>query len=231
MKNFLSILCAAIMAVTSISAQVPDSNLINRFPHMRKQYTIAIQPLYLYNLGWRLDFEQRIPDSPAWIQIGAAVNSMPRTTLNGVPRNDNEWVLINGDELSRLIGGGLYLNYKYFFDRKETWYWSGGCSYSHYNIEYFDKYMRSYTEDDLVYYTYDDKKFKQNINKIGLSTYIGYQSPRPTFLFDIYMGAGYKHSFYSDPDGRRFNQGMIGLGYRGFVFITGVRFGVKFKQK
>jgi hypothetical protein len=229
MKKFLSILCASIMAVTSIQAQVPD--LADRFPHLRKQYTIAFQPLYLYNLGWRLDFEQRIPDSPAWIQIGAVVNSMPRTTNDAGHRYENDWFLLNGDELNRLIGGGLYLNYKYFFNRMETWYWSGGCSYSHYNIEYFDEYMRSYTEDNLVYHTYGVGNFKQNINKIGASTYIGYQSPRATFLFDIYIGAGYKHSFYSDPDGRLFNQGMIGFGYRGFVFITGVRFGVKFKQQ
>jgi hypothetical protein len=231
MKKFLSILCVAIMMVSSISAQVSDSNLADRYPHMRKQYTIAFQPLDLYNLGWRFDFEKRIPNTPAWIQISAVINSMPRTTYDQNHRYENDWILMDGDELNRLIGGGLHVNYKYFFNPKETWYYAGGCSYFHYNAEYYDRYLRSFSQDNLVYYMFDVDNFVQKINKFGVNTYIGYQSPRPTFLFDIYFGLGYRYSFRSDSNGRLFNQNMFGIGYRGFVIITGVRFGVKFKQK
>jgi hypothetical protein len=196
---------------------------------MRKQYTIAFQPLDLYNLGWRLDFEKRIPNTPAWIQVSAVVNSMPRYTYDDYnSRYENNQVLINGDEINSLAGGGLHVNYKYFFDPKETWYYAGGCSYSHYNVEYYDKRMHSYLDKyGLKYYTFDVKNFEQKINKLGISAYIGYQSPRPTFLFDIYFGIGYRYSFRSDSNGRLFNRSMLSLGYRGFVFITGVRFGVK----
>jgi hypothetical protein len=209
---------------STLSAQ-NNFSLEERYPHLTKNYTIAIHPIYLYNGGMRLDVEKRIGNTPAWLQAGVTGHFLSR-------KNDkyNYWTLAGGS-VNYLLSGGLDLNYKRFFNKKESFYLAGGCSYSHYNIEYYDKYLVSYPEDNLVYYRYKYGNLKQNINKLGLNLLIGYQSPRPAFLFDIFAGLGYRRSFKKNKEIELFDDYMIAFGYSGVVFITGVRFGVKFKHK
>jgi opacity protein-like surface antigen len=215
----------ALFTLSTLSAQIQEQTVEKTLPYPKKKYTIATHPLYWFNSGMRFDFEMRIKDTPAWIQIGAIGYLVPRTD-----REYNRWVMISGDEFNHLLGGGLELNYKRFFNKKESWYFAGGCSYSRYNIDYIDKYWYSYIEDGLEYHTSKFGLLTQKIDKIGISTFLGYQKPKPAFLFDVFVGLGYRYSFKGDDTAKPFDGSMISLGYKGVVFITGVRFGVKFKQ-
>ncbi|MDR0726336.1 MAG: hypothetical protein LBF59_10080 [Prevotellaceae bacterium] len=223
MKNKIIFAIIAVMTLSTGAAQNGYS-LEERYPHLKKNYTIAVHPFYLFNGGMRLDLEKRIKHTPAWVQIGLIGHMLSRET-----GYYNHWALISGDEVNYLLGGGLDLNYKRFLNKKESFYFAGGCSYSHYNIEHTGKSLRSYTEDGLKYYTYDYGNLKKKIDKLGLSAFIGYQSPRPTFLFDIFAGIGYRHSFRKDNDTESFNNSMVALGYKGTVFVAGIRFGVKLR--
>jgi opacity protein-like surface antigen len=229
MKKILSLIFVLItlLSISSLSAQMQqDANLIARYPHMGKQYTIAIQPLYIHNSSLRLDFEKRLNNSPAWLQIGLTSNILPKTTDD---KYNNYWLILADEEFNELYGGTLDINYKRFFNRKETWYYAGGCSFSHYNIEYVDRYIRSFTEDGMVYHEFDYGPLKQVINKVGMNTFIGYQPPTTSFLFDVFMGLGYRYSFRKNDDLKHFNYSPFSFGYKGIVLIAGVRFGVKFK--
>ncbi|MDR2382614.1 MAG: hypothetical protein LBD76_01870 [Prevotellaceae bacterium] len=219
----------AMFAVMTLSTGVAQNSYLennysveNRYPHLKKNYTIATNPLYFFTGGMRFDLEKRIKNTPAWVQIGLTGHLLSREK-----GYYNNWYLISGDEMNYLLGGGLDLNYKRFLNRKESFYFAGGCSYSHYNIEYAGRYLRSYTEDALVYYTYEYSNIKQKIDKLGLSAFIGYQSPRPTFLFDIFAGIGYRYSFRKNKHAESFNNSMLSFGYRGYVFVAGIRFGIK----
>jgi hypothetical protein len=212
------------LATLSLTAQSQNITVAEKLPHLEKRYTIAAHPLYIFNNGMRLDFEKRIRNTPSWIQCGIA-----GYWLSEGEQDYNYGVLISGDELNELRGVGLELNYKHFVDKKETLYFAGGCSYSHYGIEYVDAFWRTYTEDGQTFWTKERGHLSQNINKLGINTYFGYQSPRPTFLADMFIGIGYRYSFYSNSMAHPFNDRMLSLGYRGLVFITGVRLGAKFK--
>jgi hypothetical protein len=120
------------------------------------------------------------------------------------------------------------VNYKYFFNRAESLYLAGGLSYTNYKVEYTDEYWRSYTEDGLVYQVKEFGNRKQRINKLGLNTYFGYQLPTPRFLFDMFVGLGYRGSFSANDIANDLREGMLSCGYTGVVFMTGVRLGVKF---
>ncbi|MDR1895404.1 MAG: hypothetical protein LBR10_01270 [Prevotellaceae bacterium] len=209
---------AFILSFITITVSAQEEKL----PHLEMQYTAAMQPMYLFNSGIRLDFEKRIKRSPSWLQISPSVYWVPK---------DDEYnsYLMSGEELSGLFGIGLDLNYKYFFNPKESFYVAAGCTYTHYRINYRGDIWNSYTEYDLTYHTHEYGNAKQNINRAGLNTYIGYQIPTPYFLFDMYVGLGYRLSFRSDKFGERFDSSMISPGYRGVMFLTGVRFGCKFK--
>jgi opacity protein-like surface antigen len=218
----------ALLTVTTLSAQIQEQTVREKLPHQKKKYTIATQPLYNFYNGLRFDFEMRIKDTPAWISAGIA-GQLFVPSQQDYPYN--QATLISGDELNRLRGIGLELNYKYFFNKVESLYFAGGCSYSRYNIEYIDWYWNSYIDEyKLEYHEYRFGSLKQNINKFGISAYFGYQIPKPTFLFDMFVGLGYRYSFKSNRIAHSFDDGMLSLGYKGVVFITGVRFGVRFKQ-
>ncbi|MDR1203228.1 MAG: hypothetical protein LBL58_16585 [Tannerellaceae bacterium] len=210
-----------LFTISALSAQV--ETITGKFPHQEKKYSIATQPLYNFNSGVRFDFEMRIKDSPSWVQISPSGYWMPRAN-----HDYNYWILPSG-ELNYLLGAGMELNYKYFFNRKESLYFAGGCSYTHYTIEYVDEYWRSYSEDGLVYQVKEYGATKQRINKLGINAYFGYQLPKPTFLFDMFVGLGYRHSFRSNSMAKPFNDGMLSFGYSGVVITTGIRIGVKFK--
>ncbi|MDR1593201.1 MAG: hypothetical protein LBS43_01795 [Prevotellaceae bacterium] len=224
MNKILNVLFA-LLAIVTFPAQIQaqDETIIDKLPHQKKNFTIASHPLYHFNSGVRLDFEKRIKNTPSWIQLGISGNFLGKRN-----NENNYWTIASGDEFSYLRGGGLELNYKYFVNKKESLYFAGGGSLFHSNIEYMGDYWISYIEDGLVYQIIKYGKINQKINKLGINTYFGYQLPTPTFLFDMFVGLGYRHSFRNNDTAKLFDDSMISLGYTGLVFITGVRFGVKF---
>jgi hypothetical protein len=202
--------------------QAQEKTVLNTDPARNKNITIAVHPFYLSKSGLRFDFEQQIKNTPSWIQAGIAGYFMSNTSNH---------TLFPVEELRYSRGFSLDLNYKRFFNKKESLYFAAGSSYSHYNIEYVDTYWRSYTEDGLVYHVNEYGDMNQKINKWGISTYCGYQKPASIFLFDVFVGLGYRHSFRTNQMAKLFDDKMISLGYTGVVFITGVRLGVNFKHK
>jgi hypothetical protein len=213
-----------LFAVSTLSAQNQQIKVEKR-PHQTKKYTVAAHPLYTFDNGIRVDFEVRIKDTPAWIQIGTAGH-----WLTGSENGYNNGLIFSGNDINWLRGARLDLNYKRFFNRKETLYFAGGCTYIRYNAKYYDEYWDSYIENKLEYQVQRQGTLKQNIDKVGVSAYFGYQIPRSTFLCDMFVGLGYRYSFRSNDKAKLFNDNMLSIGYKGVVFITGVRLGAKFKQ-
>jgi hypothetical protein len=223
----------ALLSILSAFAQIKEDTSVEKLPHQKNRFTIGTQPLYIANTGVRFDFEMRIKNTPAWIQISPIGYWLPHYEYNDAYEYDygshyDNYTTIGEDNLKTFSGAGLELNYKYFFNRSESLYFAGGCSYTHFNIKYEEKYWRPFTEDGLEYVVQDYGDIKQGINKWGINAYFGYQIPRPVFLFDMFVGLGYRHSFRTNGAARPFNNTMLSLGYSGIVVMTGIRIGVKF---
>jgi hypothetical protein len=225
MNKILSTLFAVMLATLTLPAQVQaqaqEQTIAYKLPHQEKKFTIASHPLYHIANAVRLDFEKRINNTPSWVQLGVSGHFLSNKN------NEENWTIVSGDELTYLRGVGIELNYKYFVNKKESLYFAAGGSYSYYNTKYIGRYWQTYTEDGLVYHANKYGKMGQTINKLGINTYFGYQIPTPVFLFDMFVGLGYRHSYHSNNMAKLFDETMISLGYTGVVFITGVRFGVK----
>ncbi|MDR2027183.1 MAG: hypothetical protein LBQ01_06465 [Prevotellaceae bacterium] len=217
----------ALLTVSTLPAQTREQTIAEEFPDQAGKYAVAVYPLHLFNNGLRLDFEMKIKNTPAWIQIGA---SGYFGTMPSAYNEYNKWSTIYGEEFNHLLGAGLELNYKRFFNQKETWYYAGGCSYSRYNVDYVDRYWYSYIEDGMEYRTTKFGSLNQKIDKFGISAYLGHQKSKHAFLSDIFVGLGYRYSLKSNRIAKSFDDSMLAWGYKGVVFITGVRIGVKFKQ-
>ena len=237
-KSYLLLLAAWLF---TSQAQAQDQAAPPLYSSTQKKYTVAIQPFQWINLGWRFDFEMRLGDGPGWLQFGPTVYSASGNggsyhykghSYDGIPYGYGIYDDCSGfrESFSELRGGGLDINYKRFFDPKRSLYFASGLSYSRFDIDYYGEYGRwkDYTEDGLQYheYTYSLGLHTQHIDRMAINCYLGYQVPsRRMFLFDMFFGFSYRHSI-SEKDKPAFDKSVWSYGYTGFVFMTGLRFGI-----
>jgi len=239
MKKYLFLLIAFSFVMHIYGQDTSDDPQYRYYASTQKKYTFAFQPLQLFNWGWRSDFEIRLGNGPGWLQFGPAVYYMKNDDKKDDPRyyyegNGYRYIDWRDDfylraPFSKMIGGGLDVNYKYFLDARRSFYQAAGLSYTHFNIDYWGMGWDNYVEDGLQYHAYALDYRTQHINRLGANIIFGYQPPvRKAFLFDIFWGIAYRHSF-SDKDKPSFNRYMFSYGHTGFVFLSGVRIGFGLK--
>ena len=224
-------LCLLLLLVALINIQAQETS--NDLSLTQKKYTFAIQPMQWFNRAWRFDFEMRLGDGPGWLQFGPAV-------YYGKPYEDDEnppyyyegnnyhfrnrhYISLR-EPFSKMIGGGLDVNYKRFFNPVRPPYFAAGLSYTHFKIDYWGWRWEDYTEDGLLYHAYVLDYRTQNINRLGVNAYLGTQNTGKFCLFDIYCGLAFRYSF-SDKNKPAFNSGMLSYGYTGVVYLIGMRIG------
>ena len=234
------LLLASWFIVSQTQAQDREFNPLPRYVETQKKYTFAIQPMQWFNWGWRFDFETRLGDGPGWLQFGPAVYSVTKKNHHFYDDNyawHKDFIDFGIREpFVKLNGGGLDINYKRFIDPYRSLYFASGVSYTRFNIDYNAGWAgewKDYTEDGLLYHeyihSYTQKINTQHINRMSVNQYFGFQVPsRHAFLFDMFVGISYRHAL-SDKDKPSFDNYSYSYGYSGFVFMTGVRFGIGIK--
>lgn len=212
-----------------------------RYEWHQKKYTATLQPLQLLRNTLRLDFEMRIAHGLGWLQFGPALYYYPKETTNnpdygyigkyyyGYHYYRNQEAIFPTEPCSGIFGGGLDVNYKWFFDPKRTLYLLGGNSFSRFNVRYWGWEWSDYIQDGLPYHEFVPRCLHQHINRLGINGLFGFMIPsRHAFLVDMFWGFSYRLSF-SEKDKPPFGTYMSSPGYTGLVFVTGVRFGVGIK--
>jgi hypothetical protein len=235
-KNLYLLLLAACSAGLRLHAQdASDDPYYQRYASSQKKYTFAIQPLQFFNSTLRFDYEMRLGDGPGWLQFGPAVYCSFKEDADrpnyyyDYYYYDDDYIDFLHEPYSKMRGGGLDVNYKRFINPARSFYLAAGLSYAYFNIRYWDRVWRDYTEDGLEYHEYGLDNRTQHINRLGINTYFGYQIPtRRAFLFDMFVGLAYRHSF-ADSGKQPFNKYMFSYGYTGAVFLTGARIGFGLK--
>lgn len=202
-----------------------------RYDWSQKKYTVTIQPMQLlFKNSLRLDFEMRIDDGPGWLQFGPAVYYSKGYDRYFMGKGYDDYDLFWEHSFDRISGGGLDLNYKWFFDPKRSLYLLSGLSFTHFDVRYWGSVWGDYVEDGLQYSGYFTEGYHhQRINRPGSNFLFGFQVPsRHAFLFDMFFGFSYRYSF-SDKNKPSFGTNVFSYGYTGWTFVTGVRFGIGIK--
>ena len=210
-----------------------------RYDWHQKRYTVTVQPMQLLRNSLRFDFEMRIDNGPGWLQIGPALYYIPQSDDPDYGYLGNEYhryyhyreygEVSMIDPCSGMLGGGLDVNYKWFFDPKRTIYLLGGASYTHFTIRYWGWAWSDYVQDGLLYHEYVSGFRRQHINRFGLNGLFGFQIPsRHAFLVDMFVGFSYRHSM-AEKNKPSFSTDVFSYGYTGLVFVTGLRFGIGIK--
>jgi hypothetical protein len=198
------------------------------------RHSLAVQPLYWLNNGFRADYERELENPGHSLQLSAI----------GYYAEDgnslwNAWMLSSEALLKEAWGAGLEANYKYFPFRIRGYssfrsrgvYVSGGLSAAHFSVNYRTEGPRyvSYVENGLTYYEpqWVEGEAKQYFNRIGTTFCAGIQNrPSKRFLIDGYIGIGYVYSFY-DKD-KYYPASYSGkLSYRGLTLTAGFSVGFR----
>ena len=232
---FVSAVCFFVWHAQT-QAQVEHS-LPPRYLSTQKKITFAIQPFPFINNCLRSDIEIRLGNGPGWLQFGPTIyyandeKDKPDHFYDGKHYKYEYGMFSFREPYSKLKGGGLDINFKWFLNANRSFYMATGLSYTYFDITYYGAYGRwnDYIEDGLPYheYIYTTGYQNQHINRVSINQYWGYQVPtQSAFLFDFFWGVSYRHCLM-DKDKPSFNQSPFSYGYSGPTFMTGIRLGFK----
>jgi len=217
------------IVIVAMQAQAQDPSGITenkRYALTQKKATFTIQPLQFFSHSLRLDFEARLGKGAGWLQLGPAIylgvddRDVPIYYYDGKKYHESEFSLHLREPYAELFGGGLDLNYKYFFNARRSLYVAAGVSIAGFNLQYLS---REYLDDDKTQYNevYND----QHIDRKAFNNFIGYQIPtRSTFIFDMFVGYTFRIS-KCDKNKPSFDDFWYSYGYNGVVVQTGFRIG------
>jgi hypothetical protein len=187
--------------------------------------TLAVQPLYWVNNGFRIDYERQLNTPKHWLQVSGIGYYVEDEDIFW-----NLW-MNSGAQIDKTWGAGLEVNYKYFPFKRPVMYFSGGLAFSHFNVDYCESGYQfiSYENDGLTYYEpeWQTGNATQYFNRVGTNLYLGFQNrPARRFLIDGYTGVGYTYSFY-DKNKYSPDRYLNSLSYRGISFTIGFRIGFR----
>lgn len=207
-----------ILAFSSSFAQTADSSTSVT---AKTAISIAIEPHFLITNAGRLNVELQKPGGKfAYIIVpeiygGEIVDA-------GVFRG------ISDKDPDKIRGFGLGLFHKYKFKPSVTGpYLAYGLTYRNLDITYNTEGYIRYTEDELTYYKYGDMEDVLKINSYLISGLAGYQKTAGIFMFDIYVGLGYKSSNKKSlyPAARKYDRSVFDIAYTGGTMVFGIKLG------
>ena len=224
MLRWIIILSASLIAHNVLPAQ--EKSLL---PY---NYTLSVQPVYLFNSGLRVDFEKQLKHPSHWLQISAKGYYLSRSepsyfdyfidnAFSVLPLVTND----DGYYATKLKGGGIEASYKWFFPKANFIYLSAGLSYGYFDVRYSTVVHRFTSHKEQL------TDVSQKFNRIGLNSCFGIETPRRNrFFVGAHVGLGLNYSFY-DGDKYAFDMNMMGVGHRGVSLIVGTRLGFRFGKK
>ena len=235
-RNLLLLAASVWFIAIQLNAQDAPADLQTpSYELTQKRFIFAGEPLQWFNWAWRFDIEMRLGKGPGWLQFGPALYYRNDNNSNYYYDYWNNYIDYEWNEnilrepFSKLRGAGLDVNYKRFINHSRTFYCAAGLSYTQLKIEYRGMKWDYYIEDGLQYYEYMPDTQTQNINRMGINTYIGQQiDTRSGLHIDLFWGFGVRISD-SEKDKPAFNESMFSYGYSGVVLLTGVRIGFGIK--
>ncbi len=198
----------------------PDSPNVQR-------YTVAVRPFRILRNGLQVDFEVELRAPGEWFQTSLAVYSASSEHNWGWWGDDgdyyenNHWGPVSGfEDYHDMWGVGTSALYKKFFSPR-GWYFSTGVSLDYFRVGRVGYNFDSSGEWGLYRKSYIKPTAQINVGK--------HMALSPRCFFDLYVGLGISHSFYSDQNLRHFYDDFSSLGgfaYRGLLATGGFRFGV-----
>ena len=182
-------------------------------------------PQYLLIGGVRIDIDKQTGVGNKWLIFSPSIyyNYTENSGSFSIGRNDYK----------RLLGAGLEVSRRIFLTKQvknSGFYWSFGGGYKYFNLNVSD-YLWETIPGNLVQYhlSSTQKDYSISIHSLSMNSIMGFQKEVYEALYiDVFVGFGIKYGIYDQPFGsfKRYNEAGWDYGYRGTMFVGGIRFGV-----
>ena len=192
----------------------PESELYNDISSRRmRRYTLAVHPYHLAKDGLKLDFEMELREPGKWFQLSAMGYY-----------GEDKYSFAGYEEFNRLRGAGIGIGYKAMLTHRGI-YLNAALQYNLYEVTDAEVQYVAVPIDGLTYYERTAIMKERSYHQPSLVLNIGKHMAIGRHAFvDMFVGAGYMHSFYS---GRHtLFDGFMDFGYRGAYINGGIRLGV-----
>lgn len=215
-----------LLAPTQGVAQEKSTN-DNDIPY---NWAFTVHPLHIFSSGLRIDVERKLHKPNHWLVVGLSGTYLPH---DGDDYNNySTWsnlYLDSDQDVTKLIGAGIDIAYKYFFPMDvKLLYISGSINYNYFKANYYAGEFFPYEENGLTYYERDYREVCQQIDRIGSNLLLGVQlKPSVRFHIDGFAGIGFRYGIPRNKDRYDFDSHIFSLGYRGITFTTGMRIGFR----
>jgi hypothetical protein len=209
-----------------------------------QRYTVAVNPLMLFNNGLKADFEYELKTPGEWLQAGLVGYVAPARTrrydYSFYGDDNNRWTPNSSDDSFRNMWGvGVSGLFKKMLHRR-GWYFSTGLMLEFYRVGRLKYGYIPFEEDGLQFFAggnyIDTRSYFKTTAQFNLGKHCALS--RRCFI-DMFLGISYSYSFYNDtPHSYSWEShenysyyycdfsDMNGFARRGLNFNGGLRFGV-----
>ncbi len=191
---------------------------------------ISFAPHYLLFKGIRLDIEPVLKKRNQHIVFAPQIY-FRHNIENGSGKNNN----IYENDYDTLMGLGIDIYHKYYpftgINEKRSIYLAYGFSYNYFQLRFRRYDWNIVNEEGLIYYNYEIKSIKEDINRFGAMVLFGVQNNFFKILYiDGYIGFGIRYSVIksnSDAETTDFNETIFDYGFTGVYIPIGFKIGIR----
>lgn len=179
----------------------------------RPSISVSVQPFFLLTNAGKVDLEVQPLDHKFAYVLSAEF-------YGGRVQDDFIYDRLNG------FGIGLLQKYK-FKKQLSSPYFAYGAIYRHQEIAIETEGFSPYQDNGLTYYEFGPIKKLLIIDAVLLSTTFGYQKVSNDFVYDFYIGLGYKTPLrdLNFQGYRKYDQYISSYAYKGFGMLVGFKIG------
>ena len=191
----------------------------------KETYNVLIMgvPQFLVLNGIRVDIDKNIKGTNRWIVFSPEIYNGKGEGIIDVASRDFL--------LDKVVGAGMGCAFKYVFSKKSNAqgiYLAGGGAYQYFDIKSQGIIWSPESEGSVTL----EQRIGQvhtTINKIGVHSYIGYQSKlTDEFMVDFFVGFGLRLSIDNTDQNGITDLGVFpgDYAYSGTTLVAGIRFGL-----
>jgi hypothetical protein len=179
-------------------------------------------PQYLFNSGMRFELEKKLSNN-LWIVAS------PTLYYKDSP---DKWLYGNSNIYGRKgLSTEAWLKWYPEQQTHQRNYIIAGGGYTYSQRKRFAERWKSYIEDGLMFYRYDEAYWNSTTHAFALRVAAGrHIINTPHFLLDAYLGLGIRFASTSRPRGFLYNDpepSTIDQDYSGVIGVVGVRMGIQ----
>jgi hypothetical protein len=219
-KQLITFILAAVCCTGAFAQSKTDTS--KTYKPNGVNFSLGFEPIFAFNNCFKTDLEVKPLNWNFGLEVTPELYSASHILNN------------QHDDISG-FGLGLYQKLYLNTGNSDRIMLAYGATYRHIDVTYTDEGFIPFTQNGLNYYEY--KNFTDVLKNNSVLANIYISAPvadiPDSFFLDAYMGGGYKFTKQQSTYGgfRNYNTQIYDYGYKGLVFLIGIKLGLQYTVK